>query len=387
MNREKLLRDIEKTLFYNEIVVGENEVDKCRAAMAKLFLPEYDTHGIPAFKSLREAYACLTGDSDIRGVFYPKEVSEGLRSCLEFNSSSFAYALQNALNMSLAKMYKDFPYREEILISDKKEVKDFRKIHSIQLGYFDDLPDIDPETEDYQDIERYDDTETQYSLSQKGTVIFVTRMHIINDSIGLVKDMVKRMARSARKTHAKYVWNFYITNEVCPDGTSWFTEAHGTLGSDVLDFSPLVTAITALANMVDPTPSLEKIGLDLATFNWHLVIPIALWDLAVKKNQAQYVDTNFTPNACYRLFGDHNEKIVTPPFLADANDWGIIRDKDDVPIVEMSYLHGKEDPEFILEEGPTQEHVMVADKFGFKIRHEYGGALVDYRGGHKSILS
>jgi len=310
---------------------------------------------------------------------------------MDFSSSSFTYALQNALSMYLSKEYKRFPYHEEILISDRKKAKDFRTIHSVQIGYFDELPDVDPEAADYGSIAPYGDTEAQYAIGQKGTVIFVTRKHIVNDQIGVVQGMVSRMARVARKTHAKYVWNFFINNSNCPDGTAWFTGAHGNLGSSALDYASLVTALTALANMTEPTPSGTKLGLDLASFNWHLVVPIALWDLAVKKNQARsYYSsndlTNKVPNPCHRLFGDHNERIIVSPFMTDANDWGVLRDVEDVPMVEMSYLNGQEDPEFIYEQGPIEEHVYKGDKWGYKVRHEYGGTLGDYRGGYKQIV-
>lgn len=312
---------------------------------------------------------------------------------MDFSSGSFAFALANALNMHLTKAYRDFPYHEEVLISDKKNVKNFRKIHSMQLGYFGDLPDIDPEAADYYAIPEYSDTEIEYDLDPKGVMLFVTRKHIINDAIDLVKGMVARLAKSARKTHAKFVWNFYINNATCPDGTDWFTVGHGNLAADALDISPLVTAITALANMTEPAPSSEKLGLDFASFDWNLVIPIDLWDLAVKKNQmgSYYTGANDlttkVPNPCHKLFGDRNERIIVCPFMTDTNDWGIIRGKEDVPLVEMSYLFGKEDAEFIIEEGPTQSHVFLQDRIGYKVRHEYGGALAEYRGGYKSVVA
>lgn len=166
-----------------------------------------------------------------------------------------------------------------------------------------------------------------------------------------------------------------------------------------MDIANIVTAITALANMTEPAPSEEKIGLDLDSFNWNLVVPICLWDLAVKKNQADatYTANDLTtkvPNPCQKLFGERNERIITCPFLTDVNDWGIIRDKEDVPIVEMSYLFGKEEPEFISVWGPSNKQInsvvpeptFKSDKIGFKVRHEYGGVLIDYRGGYKSIL-
>lgn len=397
MNMKRVMADIERTLFYSDVgpgrgtAVGRDELEKCRAALVKLFMPEYDTRGIAAFESLSQAYVHFSGDDGINGLFRPDNCSKGLRSCMDFHSGSFAYALQNVLSMYLSKAYKSFPYREKILISEKKNARDFRLIHSVQAGYYGDLPDIDPETGDYGDMASYGDTEAQYRIGQKGAIVWVTRMHIVNDSIGLVKRMVKNMARSSRMTHAKYVWNFYINNATCPDETAWFTGGHGNLGSDALDIAPLVTAITALANMEEPGSG-EKLGLDLASFDWNLVLPIDLWDLGVRKNQKQsyYTVNDLTEkvsNACYRLFGDRNERIVTCPFMTDTNDWGVIRNKEDVPIVEMSYLNGKEDPEFIVHQGPTDEMVFKSDKIGYKIRHEYGGVLAGYQGGHKSIVT
>lgn len=376
------------------IEVGRSYMDKCESALTKLLIPAYDSRGVGPFKSLSDAYVCFTGDSEISGFVKPNNVSPDIRSHQDFNSNTFTYALMNAMNVYLSMIYKDFPYHEDILISKKINVTDFRAITAIQLQYFGELPDVDPEAEDYNNLGPYEDTKADYRLGQKGGIVWVTRKHVINGAIGLIQDLVKRMSKAARLAHARYVWKFYADNALCPDGTAFFTSEHGNLGADTLDIAPLVTAITALANMTEPGPSAEKIGLDLATFNWHLVVPIAMWDLAVEKNQADssYAVNDLTTkvsNACQRLFGDRNERIVTCPFLTDTNDWGIIRDTEDVPIVEMAYMNGQETPEFITEWTPQNR---VADpmftfkdeKLGFKVRHEYGGALADYRGGYKS---
>jgi len=190
------------------------------------------------------------------------------------------------------------------------------------------------------------------------------------------------------------VWQFFINNALCPDGTPWFTSEHGNLADAALDIAPLVTAIKALANMTEPGRSEEKIGLDLETFDWHLVVPINMWDTAVKKNQCDSVfsEDNLTtkdPNPCLKLFGERNERIVTCPFLTAANDWGIIRNREDVPIVEMSYLNGQEEPIALPEWGPASEGMFIFknDRLGYKIRFEFGGALADYRGGYRSIIT
>jgi len=372
----------------SNIHVGRTALEQAQAAFTKLFNPAYDSNGVAPFRSLMDAYLAFTGDKEMHGDFFPERCSAGLRACMDFSSSSFTYALGNALSMYLSKEFNRFPYREEILISDRKEAKDFRTVHSVQIGYFDELPSVDPEAADYTTLASYGDSEAQYDIGQKGSVIFITRKHIINDSIGLVKAMVSRMSRSARLAHAKFVWDMYINNDTCPDGTAWFTLAHGNLGSDALDFSPLVTAITALANMTEPTPSGTKLGLDLATFTWNLIVPIELWDTATKLNQARVTDVNNTPNPLHHMFGERNERIITCPFL-DANDWGVVRDIMEIPIIEMSYLNGQMEPELIYEPhpNPTNEYVFKADRWPYKIRFEFGGVLADYRGAYKAEVA
>jgi len=378
---------------HEHIHVGPNTLEKCQAALKKLFVPEYNSGGVRAFSGLRQAYILMTGDSDITGTFRPANISPDLRSCQDFNSATFSYALQDAMNVYLSKAYKEFPYHEEILISEKKNVKDFKLIKSVQIGYFGELASVDPETGDYQETPPLTDTEAQYRIGQKGGITWVTRRLFINDSIEIIKSIVKRMARSARLAHAKYVWNFFISNALCPDGTAWFTVEHGNLGANALDIPDMIVAITALANMTEPGLSSEKIGLDLQSFDWHLVVPIDNWDLATRKNQqdSYYTDADLTTkvsNACHKLFGEKNERIITCPFMTAANDWGLIRNREDVPIVEMSYLNGQEVPEIIQEVGPKplSNMLFVSDRLGYKLRHEYGGVLADYRSGYKAVV-
>lgn len=391
INTDGLMLDIRRAVDHR-LRVGMNELEKMGLALCKHIIPDFDSQGIRPFRNLEEAYIAFTGDSAISGHFMPGGVSEGLRSCMDFNSSSFAFALLNALNVSLSKMYRELPYYEDLLISDKKNVRDFRAIESVQLGYFGDLPDVDPEAEDYQSMENPTDSEALYYLNQKGAIIWVNRRVIINDSINLIKRIVEHGARSARKTHARFVWDLFINNGTCPDGTEWFTAGHGNLVTDAISIAAVTAAVSALAEMTEPSPSEHIIGINLADPGLHLVVPVGMWDDAVKINQTQYTYsgndlTTQATNPCYHLFGERNERIVACPFLQDSNDWGIIRNKEDVPIVEMSYLNGQEEPEFIITDGPTNDFAMRNDKIGYKIRHEYGGSLVEYRGGYKSVVA
>ena len=371
--------------------VGLDELQKARVGMIRLFNPEYQLDRVPAFESLRQAYKHLTGDESVIFThFNPERCSAGLRSCMDFNSGSFTYALENALNVYISKAYRDPAYREEILISNQLNAKDYRPIHGIQLGYLGELPDVDTETADIPSIEEYADSEIIYSIGKKAAIVYVTHKHIVNDEIGLIEAMVARLARAARLRHARFAWNFYINNSTCSDGTAWFTSTHGNLGATALSVASLVAGVTALVNLTEPGPSGERIGLDLAAFEWHLVVSLNNWDTAAGFNQlpvyfASNDLTTMKGNPIHHLFGEKNERIITPPFLSDDNNWGIIRNNKDVPLVEMSYLNGKVEPD-IIHTDEKDEPGIGSDKIGYKIRHEYGGGLADYRGAYKAVV-
>ncbi len=386
MNRLKLLKDIERSITGNMIEVGENEVDKSRAAFAKLFLPNYDSKGVPAFRGIREAYLHFTGDNKFMGLFFPDNLPVTLRA--SFNTATFTYALQDVLSLYLSNVYRQFTYREEALISLKRPVKDFRTVHAVQYDYFNDLDIVDPETTDWPQLNIVKDTEVQYDSKQRGGLLMISRRVFVNDHIGIIKQMLDKIGRAARRTHAKFVWNFFIGNSSCMDGNAWFTSPHGNLGSTALDIAPLTAAITALAGMTEPGSG-EKIEFDLASLNWSLVVPANMWDTAVKVNQNEYTFTGNdlttkVTNPCCELFGENNERIITCPFMTDPNDWGVLRDPHEVPIIEMSYLDGNEEPVFIY--STESDLAWKADYYAYKCIHTYGGSIIDPNGGYKAIV-
>ena len=394
MTKERIAKDIVETIFGASITAGKTPLEKCEAALIKLFLPDYDTGGFPAFRGLQEAYKHMTGDLDLRmNSVYPNAIMhpELQRAKMDFTVDTFPNALANAFNVVLTKLYRDIPFREEIFLSQKNSADRWHPVRSVQYDYFEDIPDVDPDTADYDLASLSAEGAIQYSLTQKGVIFIVTRRLFVDDSVNLIKNLLAKLARASRRTHARYIWNHFVNNTLCPDGTAWFTVEHGNLGSGALSIPNAATAITALADMTE-SGSGEKLGMNLATFNWHLIASPTQWQEAVQVNQAKtyYTGNDLTTqvvNPCYRLFGDRNERIVTCPFLTDVNDWGIVRDCNEVPSVEMTYLNGREEPEIIIAQQQEYEKYFRGDGIGFKTRHVYGGAVVEYKGAYKSIVA
>jgi len=76
------------------------------------------------------------------------------------------------------------------------------------------------------------------------------------------------------------------------------------------------------------------------------------------------------------------------PFLrGDENNYYLTAKKSDVEGIEVGFLNGKEEPEILVQDQPTAGNVFVYDTIRYKVRHEYGGAVVDFRAFAGAIVS
>lgn len=345
-----------------------------------------DFDSAPRIGGLGELYALLTGDTEVRGVFDRKNLPADLRACQEISSGTFSYALNNTMYRRLVKDYRALDFMEDLLISTRKPVSNFKTQEAVKIGYFGDLDTVDPESGDYQEIAAITDEEATYSLLQKGNILTITRKTILNDDLTLIVRLLSRLTRAARRTHAKYVWNFFINNSNCSDGTAWFTGGHGNLGATALSFSTVLTAYLAIAAFTEKDSG-EKIGLLDSGVKPVLIYPDALMSTGeqIVSDDYYYASNDLTTKTRNPVKGKIDGKRVG--LLTDANDWGLLLPPSEVDMVEMGYLNGNQDPEMFVADTPQSEQVFVADKIRHKIRHEYAGTVVDYVSGYKAVVA
>jgi hypothetical protein len=342
---------------------------------------------VPAFSSLREMYAYFTGDAEVSGRFNRKALASELRSSMDINSGTFSYVLGNTLGRRLVGIYKAMAFLEEKLISVKKSVKDFRTQEAVLVGGFPDLQTADPESGDYKEIAGVTDEESTYAVKGKGNILSITRPLIINDDVTIVQRLIDGLGRAARRTHAKYVWALITANANCSDGTAMFTAGHGNLGSTALGNATALTAYLALGKMTEKDSG-ERIGLlSDPSIKPNLFGPIDLMTTIeqIAEDDFYFSSNDLTTKVRNPLKGKVNGVINT--LLTDTNDWFMLLPPEVIDLIEMGYLNGREEPELFIADGVQAEQVFVADKIRYKIRHEYAGANIDYRGGYGAIVA
>ncbi|MGD0230173.1 MAG: hypothetical protein ABSC19_07430 [Syntrophorhabdales bacterium] len=327
------------------VSITSEEPERVQAAFDKLFGVEVDDkfRQVQPFSSLRAAYTRFTGDEEMRGMPTPEAVKFGesfmqwMRLPAAYSTASFTYALGNTMYRRLVQEYKAVDYGEQYLISYERNAPDFRPQNSILLGYFSDLPDVNPELLDYNEIGMIDDAEVSYFLNQKGTILTIMRKTLINDDIKTIETMVKRLGRAAKRTFARRGWNLLINNATYqPDAYPVFCSQHGNLGSitltnDATGIGSLTAAKTALYSQTE-----KDSGETLAFNSVYEAVPRALLEIALALNQPWPMGGIFNPHA--GTFGMHNERIITVALFTDPYDWYLIGDRNDVELLEVGLL-------------------------------------------------
>lgn len=343
---------------------------------------------IPSFSGLLEMYTFFSGDPEVTGRFNRKKLPIELRSRMDINSGTFTYILGNTLSRRIVATYKEMDFGEDLVVSTTKAVNDFRTQEATVMGYFGNIDNVDPESEDYQEIGTVTDEEATYTVGQKGNILTLTRKFIINDDISALPKIIDRFGRSARRTHGEYVWDFWVNNSNCSDGTAWHTSGHGNLGDTALSFSTFATAYTALAKMTEKDSGKRMGLLQIPGIKPVLIGPVDIE--AMMKTIAD--DPDYHTGADDRTTKRKNPyygRVTWRSFahLTDTNDWGLIIPGSIVDHLEMGYLKGRQEPEFFVADSPQSEQMFVADKTRYKVRHEYGGTPVDYRGSYKAEVT
>jgi hypothetical protein len=351
-----------------------------RQSGSKAFEPDQGMwNTVPKIRSLKEFYIEQTGDREVTGR--PARTARLTRQAqTPWYSSDFTFLLEDVMHKRMLASYREVDYGWQ-RVATVKDLKDFRTQHVINWGYLADLPSV-TETGDYVTATRPTDTEETYTPGSKGVLVELTRKDILNDDIGAFARVVGMQGRAAHRTLAKFVWlTNLFNNPTMSDSLTLYHASHFNILTDLLTVPGLTAALTLLMNQTEPSSG-EKLDISLKGIT--LVIP-----------PTEYFNANALTDFNNEAGGNTDSVArevrrleITPvslPILTDANDWAIFANKADVEIVEIGFINGNVEPEFFSLQGELHEKAFNSDIITrHKVRHEYGGAPVDYRGTVKS---
>lgn len=366
-----------------QIRAGRDSSEKLQAACDRMLGVRVDDQfkDVVPFKSLRAAYVELTGDVDVRGYVSP-EAAQRMQAA--YGTATFSYVFGNTLYRRMCQDYREISdYGISRLVGPNiRNARDFRTMESVRIGYYGDLPDVATETEDYPDLAELTDEEVSYALNQKGGIVTITRVMIINDDMRAVQKIISRLPRAARRTLAKRCWDKFIDNDMYKgDSKAVFHADHSNLGATAYAIATALAAKTAFAQQTEPDSG-ERLMLRPVT----VAFPSELFGIVTTVNTWKPATNDPTQdNPMYGFFKP--EALIDNPFMTDANDWMMFADPNEVEILELAFLNGQQEPEMFVADQPTQGQMFVADRVQYKIRHEYECEIPDYRGAYKAVVA
>ncbi len=374
---------------YEKPTLGQvvTESEKVQAAFDRMFDLEIDSSRfgpIRGFSSIREAYARVTGDASVssfsdRSVVGSIRVSEhapiGRISEADTTTASFSYLLGTSMNKRLLKDYQAWPAEWQKFCSIVP-IRDFKQQSRVRLGAFSSLAIVAEDTA-YSTITLTDSAAT-YVPQKRGNLVTVSRETIVNDDLQAIKQIPTKLAVAAAYTLAEFVYGFLSTNPVIYDGSTLFTTAapHTNLGAAALATSAMQSGVTAMREQTNYAG--KRIGLRPR----FLIVPPELeWQAMVATKSAGVPGSN--NNDINPMLG-YVMPIVAPQ-LSNTTQWFLIADPREVDTIEIGFVGGQINPALFIQDQPLFGLNFTQDAISYKIRHEYGGTVVDYRGLYRGI--
>ncbi len=323
-------------------------------------------------QSIKECYIEMTGDRLVTGRVRDCDRS---RLAESLGSDTLDQVLGDSITRRMLAEYRsavDFDGWRQLV--NVVPVSDFRVQHRTRWGGYGDLPKV-AEGADYLPLTSPTDEEATYKAEKRGGTEELTLEMIKNDDVGAVRRIPTKLSRAAKRTLAKFVFDFLRANPAIYDGKALFHADHGNLFTAALDKTSLGAHRLAMLKQSELSSN-DRIGITPT----RLVVPVELQEAAVD---------------LFRL-ATNNEKtfiqslvmnIIPVWYWTDANDWCTAADPADIPGIELGFLDGREEPELFVQDSPTVGSMFAADKLTYKIRHIYGGAVTDYRAFTKAVVA
>jgi hypothetical protein len=176
------------------------------------------------------------------------------------------------------------------------------------------------------------------------------------------------------------VFDFLRTNANIYDGAALAVAGKNNIITTALSSSNLSSARLKMKAQTDMSNG-KRLGLAPR----YLVVPNDLEELAFQLTTSDRCcrmrtgGTTAAP-AAPNFVRKMNITPIVVDYWTDTNDWWVTSSLDQTPMIEIGFFGGREEPELFVQDTPNQGSLFTNDVITYKIRHIYGGAVMDFRG-------
>ncbi len=324
----------------------------------------------PRWTGLREAYVQVTGDAGVTGTVNP--ALSVAREANEVTTTVMNQALLNSMTKRLVQDYDGQPqdWRRFVTI---RALRDFKAQDRIRLHDFASLSTVS-EGSAYTNL-AWDDTRETYAPVKKGNLVVVTREAILNDDLDAIRKVPSKLAIAAAITINEFVHGLFTGNPLMADGTKVFDDGTQTAHANRLTSSLSATALQAAMTLM--MKQVNTAGKRLNLRPAYLLVPPDLLFTAMTLVSSTLVPGSMNNDA--NVLRGALEPLSVAQFT-DATDWYVVADPRHVETIEVGFVGGRETPDLLMQDAPLEGQVFTNDQISFKVRWEFGGGWLDYRG-------
>lgn len=359
--------------------ITESAFEKAGDMLDAFFDPAHKNHR--DVRSFKECYVAITGDRYVSGQLRDADKGRMAESLGAFRESIDSTTLADALGDSITRRMQAL-VMGNVVLNDWRKVavvgsaNDFRTQERFRVGGYGNLPAV-AQAGAYAALSSPGDEKATYAVSKRGGTEDFTLEAIKNDDVGALRRIPQELALAAGNTLYEFVFDFYRTNPAIYDALALYHATHANLLTAALDATQFSAHRLLMAKQTR-AGSLKRLGTAIKT----LLVPWELQETAVNLFNR---NTNLDKTYVQTLTPD----IIVPAYWTDANDWCTVADPSVLPVVEIAFLDGKEEPELFVQDMPNVGSMFSNDKLTYKIRHIYGGGvLVDgFKGTTKAVVA
>lgn len=330
--------------------------------------------------SFREAYINITGDTNVTGLSrhcdhsrLREAAGDAFREAI--SAATFSDILGDSIARRMIEVYRQNPdYNDWRDLVDVVPVRDFRTQERGQMGGYGNLPAV-AENGSYTALTSPGDEKATYAATKRGGTETVSLETIANDDVGVIRRIPQSLAVAAGRTLYEFVLDFLADNAAIYDTVALFHSSRGNLGTNALGATSFAAARLAMKTRTELSSG-KRLGLTLR----HLYVPSdleeAAFDLFVR-------DTNQDET----FVQSRKPRVHVVPHWTDVTNWFGTADRTEIPLIELGFFNGSEEPELFVQDNPTQGSLFSNDQIKYKIRHIYGAAVMNWRGFYGAIVT
>jgi hypothetical protein len=261
-------------------------------------------------------------------------------------------------------------------------LNDFKQQQRVRYGGYSNLPIVN-QGNGYQPLTSPGDEKATYSPAKRGGTEDLTREMIMNDDLKAISGIPQRMARAAAQTLHEFVYDLIkpaINGTIYDSQALYYAATHyntatAALASDGVALSAAALRMRKQKQLTNSKP----IGIRAQ----YLVVPSDLMGMAYALTKPAYGLYNSVPTFLQQL----NLATIVVDYWTDATDWVLVANPQDVLGLEVGFINGQETPELFASDIPNVGSLFTNDKITYKIRHEYGAVITDWRAFDGSIVA